>query len=215
VFASFGNLANSMESWILALGGSPWVYPALTAFAIVDGFFPPIPSESAVIALAAAATSGGGPNLSLVILFAAVGAWCGDQIAYQIGSMVNVRTLRIMRGDRAQKTLDWAEHALEHRGPVFIIAARYVPIGRVAVNMTAGGVHYPRRLFMLLAAIAATTWAIYSAVIGVAAGIVLHDQPMLAIVVGVVGGLLIGTLIQKVMSVRSRRKVAAMIASED
>src|SRR5659263_560181 len=123
-----------MEQWILALGGSPWVYPALTAFAIVDGFFPPIPSESAVIALAAAATSGGGPNLILVIVFAAVGAWCGDQIAYQIGSMVNVRTLRIMRGDRAQRTLDWAEHALEHRNPVFILAARYVPIGHVHRN---------------------------------------------------------------------------------
>jgi membrane protein DedA with SNARE-associated domain len=90
-----------------------------------------------------------------------------------------------------------------------------VPIGRVAVNMTAGGVHYPRRLFMLLAAIAATTWAVYSAVIGIAAGIVLHDQPMLAILVGVVGGLLLGTLMEKVMSARSRRKVAAMIASED
>lgn len=215
MFASFGNLANSMEQWILALGGSAWVYPALTAFAFIDGFFPPIPSESAVIALAAQARTSGTPNLLLVILFAAVGAWCGDQIAYQIGSMVNVRTLRIMRGERAQKALDWAEQALEHRGPVFIIAARYVPIGRVAVNMTAGGVHYPRRLFMLLAAIAATTWATYSAAIGVAAGIVLHDQPMLAIVVGVVGGLLIGTLIEKVMSARSRRKVAAMIASED
>jgi len=215
VFASFGNLANSMEQWILALGGSPWVYPALTAFAIVDGFFPPIPSESAVIALAAAATSGGGPNLILVIAFAAVGAWGGDQIAYQIGSMVDVRTLRIMRGERAQKALDWAEHALEHRGPAFIIGARYVPIGRVAVNMTAGGVHYPRRFFMLLAAIAATTWAIYSAAIGIAAGFLLHDQPILAILVGMVGGLLIGTLVEKIMNVRSRRKVAKMIASED
>ena len=204
-----------MESWILALSSSPWVYPALTGFAIIDGFFPPIPSESAVIALAAQAKTSGAPNLLLVILFAAVGAWCGDQIAYQIGSMANPRTLRILRGERAQKALDWAEHALEHRGPAFIIAARYVPIGRVAVNMTAGGVHYPRRLFMLLAAIAATTWAIYSAVIGIAAGIVLHDKPMLAILVGVVGGLLLGTLMEKVMSARSRRKVAAMIASED
>jgi membrane-associated protein len=83
------------------------------------------------------------------------------------------------------------------------------------VNMTAGGVHYPRRLFMLLAAIAATTWAIYSAVIGVAASIVLHDQPLLAILVGMIGGLAIGTVIEKVMSARSRHKVEAMIASED
>src|SRR5665811_2268607 len=84
-----------MESWILALSSSPWVYPALTGFAIIDGFFPPIPSESAVIALAAQAKTSGAPNLLLVILFAAVDAWCGDQIAYQIGSMVNPRTLRI------------------------------------------------------------------------------------------------------------------------
>ena len=44
-----------MESWILALSASTWVYPALTGFAIIDGFFPPIPSESALIALAAQA----------------------------------------------------------------------------------------------------------------------------------------------------------------
>ena len=65
-----------------------------------------------------------------------------------------------MRGERGQKALDWAEHALEHRGPAFIIGARYVPIGRVAVSMTAGGVHYPRRLIMLLAGIAAVGWAV-------------------------------------------------------
>jgi membrane-associated protein len=215
VFASFGNWAGAMESWIVALTGSPWVYPAMLGFATIDGFFPPIPSESAVIALAASATSTGRPNLLLVLLFAAAGAWCGDQIAYQIGSMVNVRTIRIMRGERGQKALDWAEHALEHRGPAFIIGARYVPIGRVAVNLTVGGVHYPRRLFMLLAAIGAVSWAIYSAVIGVAASIVLQHHPLLAILVGMVGGLAIGTVIEKIMSTRSRRKVAAMIASED
>src|SRR5659263_656750 len=141
-----------MESWILALSSSPWVYPALTGFAIIDGFFPPIPSESAVIALAAQAKTSGAPNLLLVILFAAVGAWCGDQIAYQIGSMVNPRTLRILRGERAQKALDWAEHALEHRGPAFIIAARYVLFGNDAVTIAVCTVQFARRVGLLLIA---------------------------------------------------------------
>ena len=70
----------------MALVGSPWVFVALYAFATVDGFFPPIPSETVVIALASLWASGGTPPLFPVILLAAAGAFTGDQIAYTIGT---------------------------------------------------------------------------------------------------------------------------------
>jgi len=190
-----------VEHWALELAASPWIYLVMYLFATIDGFFPPIPSESVVIALAAAATSSvGKPELALLIPVAAAGAWTGDQLAYLIGSRVQVHRLRIFRSGKGQAALAWAEHALERRGASFIIAARYIPVGRVAVNMTAGAVGYPRRRFRLLAAIAAVMWAAYSAAIGVGAGALLGSRStLLAIAVGVVGGVVLGVVVDWIL----------------
>jgi len=168
----------------------------MSLFAMIDGFFPPIPSESLAIALSALSASSGQPNLALIILFAATGAFTGDQIAYTIGKRLNVRRLPFLAGPRAQKTLDWAKLALARRGASVILAARYIPVGRVAVNMTAGAVGYPRRQFVGFDAIASLTWALYSAAIGVGAGQWFKGHPLGATAVGVAGGLFIGLVLE-------------------
>ncbi len=188
-----------IEQWALALAGSPWIFLVLYLFAAVDGFFPPIPSESMVIALAAIALSSGEPNLWLIMLVAALGAFTGDQIAYQIGTKVKVRELRILSSARGQAAIDWAENTLAKRGAAFIIAARYVPIGRVAVNMTAGAVAYPRRRFVGLTALAAVTWAVYATLIGIGAAAWLGDHMVVAVGVGVAGGIALGVVIDWIL----------------
>ena len=120
-----------------------------------------------------------------------------------------------MRGERAQKALVWAEHALDVRGASFIIAARYIPVGRVAVNMTAGTVRFPRRRFTGLAAIAAVTWSVYSVLLGIGAGVWLGHRPWLAVLVGVAGGLALGVVIDQVLSWFMRRKLVAAGAVPD
>ncbi len=185
-----------MEAWALGLAGSPWVLLVLYLFATIDGFFPPIPSESLVIALATlSVVPGVRPALLPVILVAAAGAFTGDQIAYTIGGRVDVRRLRIFRGAKAQAALDWAQRALTERGASFIIAGRYIPVGRVAVNMTAGALHFSRKTFVGLDVVASITWACYGAAIGVGAGRLLQGHPIVAILVGVVGGMVIGLLV--------------------
>lgn len=183
---------SAIEGWVPMLAESLWVYPALMLFATVDGFFPPVPSESVVIALASLSVAQGSPNIVLVALAAAAGAFAGDQIAYLIGSRVDVHRLRVFRTPRGRRTLAWAEHALAHRGSSFILAARYIPIGRVAVNMTAGALGYPRRRFVGLTALAAVTWAAYGSLVGAGAGIWLEDHPVIAVVAGVVVGTMMG-----------------------
>ncbi|RHA44132.1 DedA family protein [Cellulomonas rhizosphaerae] len=188
-----------LEDWALALAGSPWVFVVMYTFATIDGFFPPLPSESLVIALAAMSASSGEPNLAILLVVAALGAFTGDQIAYQIGTRVHVRNLRLLRSKRGQASLDWAEHALDRRGASFIIAARYIPVGRVAVNMSAGALGYPRRRFVVLTAVAAVMWAAYSAAIGIASGAFLQGHPVIAVGVGVVGGVILGFLVDWVL----------------
>jgi membrane protein DedA with SNARE-associated domain len=187
-----------MSSWqdsVVALGSSPWVYLALYVFCAIDGFFPPVPSESLVIALGTTYAAVGVPDVWLVILVAAAGAFTGDQVAYAIGARIKVRSARLFRAAKAQAALDWAEQALRTRGPSFIIAARYVPVGRVAVNMTAGSLHYPRARFTLLVAIAALGWACYGVALGFFAGTFVRDNPLLAIGIGVVAGVVLGLIL--------------------
>jgi len=189
-----------VDAWLLSLAASPLVYLGMFLFAVIDGFFPPIPSEAAALGLAALSVATGEPNLALILLVAAAGAFAGDQIAYGIGQRLDVRRLPLLRRGRGRRTVDWAERALTHRGPSFILAARFIPVARVAVNMTAGAVGYPRRRFLWLAAIGSVMWVTYSAVIGIGAGAWFRGHPLGAVTVGVVGGLLIGVLLDWVLS---------------
>lgn len=194
-----------MQDWILALAGLPFAVVGLYLFAMLDGIFPPVPSESAVIALAALSVSGGHPNLVLVLVAAAAGAFTGDQLAYTVGRRVDVRRLPILCGPRGHAVLDRAEQALTHRGPSFLLAARYVPGGRVAANLMAGALHYPRRRFVGLTAVGAVSWSLFSAAIGIGAGTWLIGRPVLAIGIGIAGGIIVGLLVDRLLQQRQNR----------
>lgn len=188
----------AINDFVSTHADSAWVLWVVFGLCIVDGFFPPLPSESIVVGLSAAAVAVGYPNLWLVFLAAATGAFIGDNIAYTIGrhwltGLADSRRLRVRRA------VAWAAHQLERRGAVIIMAARYIPVGRVAVNITAGATRFPRPLFMVLDAVAAISWAAYSIAIGTIAGQWLHDNPLLAMAVAVTGGVLLGLLLERVL----------------
>lgn len=203
-----------VEEWVLALTATPWIFVVLYLLATIDGFFPPVPSESVVITLAVLALQPGGPSFPMILVVAAAGAFTGDFIAYTLGGRVDVHRLRFLRGKKGQQALVWAERALAQRGASFIIAGRYVPVGRVAVNLTAGALRFPRPRFLLYAVIAACSWSIYSVAIGVGAGAWLYEQPLLAVVVGVVGGVSLGLIIDQVMTTITRRRLGALRLAE-
>lgn len=194
-----------LESWILALAASGWVYPAMFGFATIDGFFPPLPSESVIITLSVSAATTGIPWLPGILLTAMAGAWVGDQIAYLIGRRIGTEPIPYLRSDRGRRMVAWARYALNHRGAAFILAARYVPVGRVAVNMSAGALGYPRKRFMVYSAIAAVTWGLYSMAIGLVAASWLGHEPLLAMVVGVVVGIILGVVLDQVVQRLTRR----------
>jgi membrane protein DedA with SNARE-associated domain len=173
--------------------------------AVLDGFFPPVPSEVAAVGLAALAAAGGTPNLGLVLLAATSGAYVGDLIAYAIGRRIDVHRVPFLRRGRGRRALAWAERSLTNGGTGFILAARFLPVARVAVNMAAGALGYQRRRFLGVAAIGSVAWAGYSAVIGIGAGAWLQGRPLRAVILGTVVGLLIGGLLDAVFRRRRRR----------
>ena len=69
----------AINDFILAAAGQPWVLLLVLACCVIDGFFPPIPSESVVVGLAAVAATADVPNPWLLMLVAAPGGVHGGQ----------------------------------------------------------------------------------------------------------------------------------------
>ncbi|WP_433253564.1 DedA family protein [Streptosporangium sp. CA-135522] len=185
---------------------SPWIYPALFALAMLDGFFPVVPAETSVITAGVFAASTGAPNLALVIVVAALGAFAGDHISYAIGRTTNDR---LRNGRRSGKAFAWAERALTERGGLVLVVARYIPGGRTACTLTMGAVAYPRRPFALFDAVAASSWAIYSSLIGYVGGAAFENDPVKGLLLGLGIALSITVAVEAVRHVRRRRTAPA------
>ena len=118
------------------VSGSNWSYLAIFGVAVLDAFFPVVPSESMVILGGAIAGSGEGLNVFLIILAAWAGAVVGDNISYGIGKFAGERTVkRLFHHPKALAGFSWAEKQLEERGSYIIIIARFIPFGRTAVTL--------------------------------------------------------------------------------
>lgn len=192
---------------------SPWLYLVLFAVTIIDGFFPPVPSETVLVAAAAVAVSSG--DLWMLVplgLIAAVGATIGDNIAFLLGSRVGTTRFTWMRRPRVRAAFAHAERALDQRSAALILGARYIPVGRVAVNMSAGALGFRWRRFLPLSVLAGLSWSALSLAIGLLAGSWIADQPLLSAGLGVAVALVIGLAIDRVAAARRRRAAVPQMA---
>ena len=185
----------AINDFILAAAGQPWVLFLVLACCVIDGFFPPIPSESVVVGLAAVAATADVPNPWLLIAVAALGAFTGDNTAYLIGRSVGTKRWRWMRGPRMQRAFRWAGRELRKRPASLILVARFVPIGRVAVNLTAGATHFSRPRFIGMTVLSATLWATYSVAIGLFFGQWFEHNHLLGAVIAIVCAIVLGILV--------------------
>jgi membrane protein DedA with SNARE-associated domain len=188
-----------LTNTLLSLATSPWALLVLLLCCYVDSLFPPVPSEAFVITMGALGVAGNGPSPLVVVLVAAIGAFLGDRTAYAVGRRMPDCGLPFIGAGRAARLQTWARRMLDERGATFILSARYIPVGRVAVIITAGMVRYPARRFTAFAALASLLWAVYSTLIGASVGAVLRDRALVAVLVGVVGGLLIGMGVEAIL----------------
>ncbi|MCL3859445.1 VTT domain-containing protein [Actinotalea sp. K2] len=188
---------------------SLWAYPVVFVLVVLDGVFPAVPSEAVVTGLAALIHVEDGPQPAVLWFVAATGAWVGDQVAYSLGvlSLRARRSVPGMRGPRAAMVLERAGAALHERGVTALVTARFLPVVRVAVNVVAGAASFPRRRFMLVTAGTSAVWSIYVVGLGLGVAQLVEVPPMARAGVGVVAGLVIGTLLDAV--VRARRSAVA------
>ncbi|MDP9986767.1 VTT domain-containing protein [Arthrobacter sp. FW306-05-C] len=190
----------AINDFILAAAGQPWVLVLVLACCIIDGFFPPVPSESVVVGLAAVAATADVPNPLLLALVAAAGAFSGDNIAYLLGRRVGTTRWGWMRGPRMQSAFRWAGRELRKRPASLILVARFVPIGRVAVNLTAGVTRYPHLRFVGLTVLSASLWAGYSVAIGLFFGQWFEDNHLLGAAIAIVCAVALGIVVDLVIN---------------
>lgn len=184
-----------MNALIESLRESPWVLALVLLLVVVDGFFPPVPSESLVVALAAVGAVTGAPNPWAVLVVAALGSFLGDNIAFSLGRRMHPSRFGFLRGERAVALMARSRASLEDRPVALILTARFVPVGRVVVNALAGASRFPRRRFMGLTAVSGVAWAGYSIGIGLLAGTWIQANAVLGAGLAIVIALLLGIVV--------------------
>ncbi|MBA2893359.1 DedA family protein [Nonomuraea soli] len=185
---------------------SPWLYLAIFALAVLDGFFPIVPAETSVITAGVFAATGQ-TNLALVILVAGLGALAGDHISYLIGHKSGGRL-------RDKKAFVWARKALDERGGLVLVIARYIPGGRTATTITMGAVRYPLRSFTFFDVIAASSWAVYSGLIGFFGGMAFENDPIKGLLLGLGIAVTITVVVEAVRWFRKRSQNSPRVLVE-
>ena len=196
-----------MVDWI---SGSNWSYAAVFGVAVIDAFFPVVPSESMVI-IAGVLAGAGDLSLPLVILAAWAGAVAGDNISYGIGKWAGEHTVRrLFKHEKAHRGFDWAEQQLEERGSYIIVIARFIPFGRTAVTFTAGYTRgLPWHRFFRYDVIAGGLWATYAAMLGYIGGKQFEEQPWKGVLLGLGIAFAVAFTVEWVRHRRSKRPAAA------
>lgn len=196
----FTSAMDALSTLILSAAGHPLSYLMIFLFCAIDGFFPPVPSESLVVALASLIPSRGMPNPWILGLMAGLGAFVGDNVAYLIGRSIGTDRFAWMRRKRLQHAFAWAGYELRLRPVSLILVARFVPIGRVAVNLVAGATRYTHRGFLILTCFSSVGWAAYSVLVGMLAGQWFQEYHLLGMVVAIVVAMGLGIAIDRVVA---------------
>jgi membrane protein DedA with SNARE-associated domain len=193
-----------IADWV---SGSSWSYFVIFIVAVIDAFFPLVPSET-VLVIGGSFAAAGDLNLLFVIVAGAAGAILGDNISYGIGSLVGERTVkRWFRSEKAHKRLEWAERTLDERGAYIIIIARFIPGGRTAVTFSAGYIPtFSWRRFIVYDIAAGVIWATYAALLGYFGGKTFENHPFYGVLVALGVALTLAFVVEVVRHARARRR---------
>ena len=194
------------ESIVDAVSGSNWSYLIVFAIALLDAFFPVVPSET--VAIAAGVVAGtGGLSVEVVILAAALGAIAGDNVSFGLGHFLGARVeRRFFAGEKAQKRLQWARGMLDERGGYLIVVARFIPGGRTVTTFTAGFVEtFPWRRFLMFDALAGAIWGLYTVSLGYFGGRSFEEEPWKGLLLAFAIALAVTGVVEVVRHLRRHR----------
>ena len=187
------------------LSDSSVFYVVILVIALLDSIIPVVPSETMVI-IGGVSAGLGKLNIGLVIVVAAVGAFLGDNLSYEVGLRAkDWGNNRYRRTEKRAKRLDWAETQIVERGGLLLITARFIPGGRTLLTLSCGITGQSHRWFARWVGVAACVWAAYASLLGYVGGKTFEDNHTLAFVLAFTMAVSITIIIEVVRHVRKRR----------
>ncbi len=137
---------------------------------LLIGFF--LPGDSLLFTVGMLTTTGAIKTpLALVCLLLTVSAFVGNVVGYEIGrrsgpAIFNKPNSKIFRKEHVEKTHEF----FERYGTRAIVLARFVPIVRTFITVTAGVAQMDRRRYFIYSGIGAVLWATGVTLLGAALG---------------------------------------------
>ncbi|HEY0519496.1 MAG TPA: DedA family protein [Ilumatobacteraceae bacterium] len=209
-------IITDLTDWLDRTSGHQWFLLVILVIAFLDSVIPVVPSETCVI-IGGVAASQGTQNIYAVIAAGAIGAFLGDNGAYQIGMRASAWFER--RAERKPKfavKLAWAQTHIMQRGGLLLITARFIPGGRTALTLSCGITRQSRWWFVRWVALATIVWATYAAMLGRVGGEAFENNHTKAFVLAF--GLAIATNIVIEVTrhqLKKRRRRATQFAAAD
>lgn len=193
------DFSDMLQQLVVDAASGWWTLLAMFGFVTVNGFFPPLPSDSLLITLGSVQDQPGTPWWPWVILVAASAALLGDFVAYRLGRAIGTERFGWMRRPLMKKMLLWARHELDKRGVLVIFVGRFIPGARVAINFVAGSTAYSLRRFLMIDAAASTLWAAWLISLGLA-GEAIFGNMLIAMAVGIGVAVVLGLLAERLFA---------------
>lgn len=178
IAAGLFEFVNDMTEWLGDISARWWFVLVIFIIALLDSVVPVVPSESTVI-IGGIAAGQGDQLLAVVIVMGAVGAFCGDSIAYLLGKRFRPWVTRVMgrSNDDGEAKMARAATQIDKRGGLLLITARFIPGGRTLMTLSCGATERPyKRWFVPWDILAASLWASYAAIIGYFFGDLFEDD---------------------------------------
>lgn len=141
-----------------------WGYIGIFVLILVENIFPPIPSEI-ILSLGGFMTTQSDMTVSLVILFATLGAVIGAFILYGIGRIVNKDVIKGWLDGKVGKLLGFkpadvekANEWFEKKGNITVLFCRCIPIVRSLISIPAGMSKMKMIPFIVYTVVGTTVW---------------------------------------------------------
>jgi membrane protein DedA with SNARE-associated domain len=159
-----------------------WAYVMCLCFVWFDAVIPIFPGETTLSA-ASTITAGGGLRLEMVMLAGAIGAILGDSSLFWIA-----RANRAKMQPHLDKALEnpkvrTAWSSLDRSPGLLIVAGRYVPGMRFAVNASMGLGHIRYRRFLGWSVISGILWSVYTCALAYWVSTTLAGFPLASLII--------------------------------
>lgn len=193
-------MVDAFVAFLHSLMGMPIYYPLVTLFIIGDALLPVIPSESILNLSGAFSASQGVPNVWGIIIAAIIGGIIGDNICFALGGRLIHVVERLDPDSKAGQAISWVRRNMNRGAGITVLVARFLPWARWVATIVLGSVRYNWFAFFFYDTIGVIIWAFLSVGLGYLGGSLLADFPLLAMVVGIALGSLVGFIIQRVQA---------------